>query len=127
LPAGVVTYIESRRNRRATPRTEVRPLTASVRSEWRLLPCGCDCADPAHQVRITPRRARLLSLIAGGYSNGEIGEALGITTLTAKREVEDLRVASGCRSKRELARWWANHRAEYERSASDRHDALPVL
>jgi DNA-binding NarL/FixJ family response regulator len=70
-------------------------------------PCICD--DPARLARITPHRARLLSLIADYQTNEAIARALVIAPATAKREIEDLRDLVGCHSKRELARWWVQH------------------
>ncbi|WP_162234329.1 helix-turn-helix domain-containing protein, partial [Pseudomonas coronafaciens] len=37
---------------------------------------------------LTPRERQVLGLVAGGFSNREIGEKLGITTGTAKAHVE---------------------------------------
>ncbi len=64
-------------------------------------------------VRITPHRARLLTLIGESRTNREIAVALGVSPHTVKREVEVLRELTGCRSKRELARWWSEYRSRY--------------
>jgi hypothetical protein len=51
----------------------------------------------------------VLVLIADYHTNEAIASRLGITRATVKREVEELRQLTGCRSKRELARWWLRH------------------
>ncbi len=70
----------------------------------------CICRSPVYLVRITPRRAQVLGLIADYRTDAEIEDALAIADATAKRHVEDLRVITGCDSKRALARWWVAHR-----------------
>ncbi|QQZ39564.1 response regulator transcription factor [Pseudomonas sp. SK3(2021)] len=42
----------------------------------------------AHVAALTARERQVLGLVAGGFSNREIGEKLGITTGTAKAHVE---------------------------------------
>lgn len=69
----------------------------------------CLCASPHYLARITPHRARLLTLIADYHTNATIAAELTIAVATAKREVEELRTLTGCGSKRELARWWTEH------------------
>jgi DNA-binding CsgD family transcriptional regulator len=74
---------------------------------------GCICLHPARFARITAHRARLLTLIADYETNDAIALTLGISVATVKREVEDLRHITGCRSKRDLARWWNGHRKSW--------------
>ena len=75
----------------------------------RLLGHRCICTSPACLARITPHRATLLALIALYHTNNTIAAELGIARATVKREVEDLRDLTGCRSKGQLAHWWAEH------------------
>jgi DNA-binding NarL/FixJ family response regulator len=65
--------------------------------------------DAVALARITPRRAQVLTLIAGHHTNHEIATQLGVAPTTVKRTVDRLRALTCCRSKRELARWWHTH------------------
>jgi len=85
-------------------------MTTRATCWWdRLLGHRCICASPARLARITPHRATLLALIASYCTNSAIAAELGIARATVKREVEDLRDLTGCRSKGQLAHWWAEH------------------
>lgn len=94
------------------------------RSSWHLLPCRCRGGCVEHTVRITEHRARLLDLVGQGRDNPAIGAELGIARRTVDKELEQLREATGCHSKRELARWWFERRRIYE--AGHRADASPA-
>ncbi len=62
---------------------------------------------------ITPHRARLLDLVRSYQTNACLASELGISVATVKRHIEILRGLTGCRSKGELAHWWADHRARW--------------
>lgn len=89
-----------------------------ARPTWHLLPCRCRGGCAEHTVRITQHRARLLDLVGQGRDNPTIGAELGIARRTVDKELEQLRQATGCHSKRELAHWWFERRRIYE--AADR-------
>ncbi len=100
------------------------------RSTWHLIPCRCRGGCVEHTVRITEHRARLLDLVSEGHDNPAIGAELGIARRTVDKELEQLREATGCHSKRELARWWFERRRIYEaghRAVASPHTASPHL
>ncbi len=78
-------------------------------------------AELSFVARITPHRARLLTMIGESRTNREIAAALGVSPHTVKREIEVLRELTGCRSKRELARWWTEMRPRYDVGPADRY------
>lgn len=51
-------------------------------------PAGIDAAPPA--ARLSPRELSILRLVAGGYSNKEIGRALAISDGTVKNHITDI-------------------------------------
>src|SRR5690349_1568571 len=75
----------------------------------------CICKSLSRFARITTHRAELLMLVLDYRTNAEIAAALGVAPATVKRTIEDLRSVTGCRSKRDLARWWAVHYAVWLR------------
>jgi DNA-binding CsgD family transcriptional regulator len=101
-----------------------------ARPNWHLIPCRCRGGCVEHTVRITEHRARLLDLVSQGHDNPAIGAELGIARRTVDKELEQLREATGCHSKRELAHWWFERRRIYEagrRASAASHAGRPRL
>jgi DNA-binding CsgD family transcriptional regulator len=57
-------------------------------------------------VVVTRRRAEILGLLAEGYRQPEIASRLGISPNTVRSTVAALKDCTGCKSVRELGRWW---------------------
>ncbi len=70
----------------------------------------CLCTSAVDLARITDLRAQVLDCVAAYQTNAAIAAEVGVALKTVQRTVEDLRVLIGCRSKGELAYWWADHR-----------------
>ena len=69
-------------------------------------------ANPISDIRpeaITDRQREVASLIAGGFTNGQIAEELGITLDTAKFHVSGLLTRLGLRRREEVAEWYRAH------------------
>ncbi|MEW7855085.1 response regulator transcription factor [Pseudomonas chlororaphis] len=62
--------------------------TVSARLLRRMAERNAGGSGAAQVVALTARERQVLGLVAGGFSNREIGEKLGITTGTAKAHVE---------------------------------------
>jgi len=56
-------------------------------------------ADDAVAARLTPREVAVLRLVAGGYSNKEIGRALNISDGTVKNHLTDILARLGARDR----------------------------
>ncbi len=64
-----------------------------------------------HLAELTDRQRRVLDLIAGGKTNAQIGEALGITLDGAKWNVSEILTRLGFSSREEAAEYWrSRHR-----------------
>ena len=61
-------------------------------------------------VSITLRRAQVLRGLAEARSEREIALGLSLSLAGIRSHVEDLKQITGCRTTRELARWWQTHR-----------------
>ena len=59
-----------------------------------------------HLAELTDRQRRVLDLIAGGKTNAQIGEALGITLDGAKWNVSEILTRLGFSSREEAAEYW---------------------
>jgi DNA-binding NarL/FixJ family response regulator len=76
----------------AAGQTLIAPLSAaSARSPG--------AADDAHAARLTQREIAVLRLVAGGYSNKEIGRALNISDGTVKNHLTDILARLGARDR----------------------------
>ena len=60
--------------------------------------------------RLTVARVRLLGELDEGRTEREAAERLHISYEGVRSHVEDLKDLAGCRSVRELARWWRANR-----------------
>jgi DNA-binding NarL/FixJ family response regulator len=65
----------------------------AVRARWQ------EPRTPVSNVRLTEREISILRLIAGGYSNKEIGRSLHLTEGTVKNYISDLLVKLDCRDR----------------------------
>ena len=63
-------------------------VTARICSELPQMDCGLDGLDPAQP--LTPRETQVLRMIAGGYSNREIAEALSVAHGTIKNHISNI-------------------------------------
>lgn len=54
------------------------------------------------KARLTPRRYEVLKMVARGWTNPEIANALGVSTETAKAHVEALLSITKCRNRTEM-------------------------
>ena len=64
----------------------------AVRARWQE-------TNASPQLRLTDREASILRLVAGGYSNKEIGRSLRLTEGTVKNYISDLLVKLDCRDR----------------------------
>lgn len=72
--------------------------------------------DPRESVEpLTARQREVLELIARGYTNPQIADALGVTIDGAKWHVREILSKLGVESREEAAEWW-----RHERSAGTR-------
>ena len=55
---------------------------------------------------LTPRQREVAALVAAGYSNRQIAEALVITERSAESHVERIRIRLGFRSRAQIAAWY---------------------
>lgn len=55
---------------------------------------------------LTPRQSQVAALVAHGMTNEQIARKLDITTRTVRKHLEDVFVATGCRSRTGVALWW---------------------
>jgi DNA-binding NarL/FixJ family response regulator len=62
-----------------------------------------DDDDPLRDLGLTPREAEVLALLAEGRTNGEIGQALFISTRTAGVHVSNILAKLGVRSRTQAA------------------------
>lgn len=67
---------------------------------------------------LTPRQQAVVALIAAGLSNKEIAAELNISCPTVKNHVTASFIASGARSRVELALWWATEQARADEWAT---------
>jgi len=63
-------------------------------------------ADPAPAVRLSPRKRRVLELVAHGASNKEIAQELGVSEGTVRTHLERLYRKLGVRSRTDDAAWY---------------------
>ena len=63
----------------------------------------------------TPRQREVLNLIARGYTNAQIGEALGMSLDGAKFHVSEIIGKLGVSNREEAAEWWANYNSPTNR------------
>lgn len=77
----------------ASGETLLQPVSlGAVRARWQE-------ANASPQLRLTDREASILRLVAGGYSNKEIGRSLQLTEGTVKNYISDLLVKLDCRDR----------------------------
>lgn len=78
---------------------------------------------------ITERQREVARLVAGGLTNGQIAQELGITLDGAKFHVSGLLTRLGLRQREEVAEWYRAHfgRAARVRAQARRLLALPTL
>ncbi len=74
---------------------------------------------------LTSRELQVLRLIAGGRTNGEIAEELGISFSTAKWHVSEMLSKAGVESREELAAFWQAERSPSRRFARIFSTMLP--
>ena len=55
---------------------------------------------------LTPRQREVAALVAGGLTNREIGQRLGIDERSAEGHLERIRLRLGVRSRAQVAAWW---------------------
>ena len=65
---------------------------------------------PTRRSDLTERQREVLALIAGGKTNGEIADTLGISLDGAKYHVREIMGRLGVDSREEAAEWWRAHR-----------------
>lgn len=71
------------------------------------LPAHEPMPSPAHWREVlTPRQASALALVALGWSNREVAEALCVSEQTVKFHMCDILRNLGARNRVEAARWW---------------------
>jgi DNA-binding NarL/FixJ family response regulator len=64
-----------------------------VRAGW------SERAQASGEIRLTAREVDILRLVAGGYSNKEIGRSLHLSEGTVKNYISDLLVKLDCRDR----------------------------
>jgi DNA-binding NarL/FixJ family response regulator len=78
----------------AEPEELKRTLQRLAQGETRLSPVSLPAGVPAEEVpcaaRLSPRELSILRFVAGGYSNKEIGKALGISDGTVKNHLSEI-------------------------------------
>jgi pimeloyl-ACP methyl ester carboxylesterase/DNA-binding CsgD family transcriptional regulator/class 3 adenylate cyclase len=79
------------------------PVTRSVPAES----IGRRAAMVAPMSPLTPREHEVVTLLAHGHSNREIGHELSISTATAERHVSNIMTKLGVRSRAQIAAWAA--------------------
>ena len=62
-----------------------------------------------YKSELSPRQREVLELVAKGYTNGQIAEALRISLDGAKWHVGELLGALGVDSRHEAARWYLDY------------------
>lgn len=67
---------------------------------------------PQGRGELSPRERQVAALIAGGFSNGEIGARLRISERTAEAHAEHIRTKLGFRSRSQIAAWAVDNVAE---------------
>jgi DNA-binding NarL/FixJ family response regulator len=78
----------------AAGETLLQPVSlGAVRARWQ------DEAERSEPARLTPREADILRLVAGGYSNKEIGRSLHLSEGTVKNYISALLVKLDCRDR----------------------------
>jgi DNA-binding CsgD family transcriptional regulator len=77
----------------------------------------------AHKYDLSPRQRDVLDLVARGYTNAQIGDALGMTLDGAKFHVSEIMGKLGFSSREEAAHWWH----EYNRPAARVYRILAPL
>jgi DNA-binding NarL/FixJ family response regulator len=78
----------------AAGETLLQPVSlGAVRARWQ------DEAEGSVPARLTPREADILRLVAGGYSNKEIGRSLHLSEGTVKNYISALLVKLDCRDR----------------------------
>jgi DNA-binding CsgD family transcriptional regulator len=80
----------------------------------------------ATKAELTPRQCEVLGLIAGGKTNPEIAEALGITLDGAKFHVREILGKLEVESREEAAAWWRGQRSVGSRISSAARALLPA-
>ena len=68
---------------------------------------------PEYWERVTFARMRVLRELDEGRTEREAAERLHISYERVRSHVEDLKDLTGCRSVRELARWWRANRDDW--------------
>jgi non-specific serine/threonine protein kinase len=63
-----------------------------------------------HAEGLTRRERQVAGLVAAGFNNREIGEALTISRGTARRHVTNILAKLGFHSRTQIATWFAEHR-----------------
>ena len=61
---------------------------------------------------LTGRQREVLALIARGYTNPQIADALGVTIDGAKWHVREIMSKLGVDSREEAAEWWRRERSD---------------
>lgn len=74
---------------------------------------------------LTPRQREVLTLLARGYSNPQIGEALGISLDGAKWHVSEIMSRLGVASREDAAAWWREYNKPAARLARAAHVVWP--
>ncbi|THV09075.1 helix-turn-helix transcriptional regulator [Nocardioides caeni] len=70
-------------------------------------------SGPAEAPALSPRQADVVGLLAGGRSNQQIAEALGISVKGVEKHVGDVRLRWAARSRFDIARiWWSANTSE---------------
>lgn len=55
---------------------------------------------------LTPRQCQVAALVAHGLTNEQVARKLDISARTVRKHLEDIFVATGCRSRTGVALWW---------------------
>jgi DNA-binding NarL/FixJ family response regulator len=63
---------------------------------------------PAATERLTPREQHVAALVAGGWTNSEIAQALHISPGTAGRHLANIFLKLGFHSRAQVASWYAS-------------------
>lgn len=69
-------------------------------------PGGPSGRDPGRSSELTARQMQVAALVAGGLTNRQIAEQLGIEERSAEGHVERIRLRLGVTSRAQVAAWW---------------------
>jgi DNA-binding NarL/FixJ family response regulator len=65
--------------------------------------------DPTTSTKLTPREQQVATLLAYGYTNGEVAERLGISIRTAEMHRANAMRKLGAASRADVVRWALDH------------------